>query len=105
MITLITTIHILVCVGLIAVVLLQVGRGAGLANIFGGGSSGLFTPSSGGFMAKFTAVLAVIFLITSLYLSLYTKAAVRTSSIVEKALQQQETTVPQEAPAQEIPAK
>jgi preprotein translocase subunit SecG len=104
MITLITTIHVLVCVGLIAVVLLQVGRGAGLANIFGGGSSGLFTPSSGGFMAKFTAVLAAVFLITSLYLSLYTKTA-RTSSIVEKALQQQETTVPQEAPAQEIPAK
>lgn len=103
MITLITIVHVLVCFGLIAIVLLQVGKGAGLANIFGGGSSGLFTPSSGGFMAKFTAVLAVMFLITSLYLSLVTRT-VRTSSTIEKVLNQQETTVPQEAPAQEIPA-
>lgn len=87
MILAITITHIIVCLGLIAIVLLQAGKGAGLANIFGGGSSGLFTPSAGGPIAKVTAVLAVLFLITSLYLSLYTKT-VRPSSIIEKALQQ-----------------
>ena len=98
MITLITTIHVLVCFGLIAIILLQVGRGAGLANIFGGGSSGLFTPSAGGPIAKLTAVLAAIFLITSLYLSLSTQTK-KPSSLIEKALNQKETTVPQQTPA------
>lgn len=99
MITLITTIHVLVCVGLIAIILLQVGKGAGLANIFGGGSSGLFAPSAGGPIAKLTAVLAAMFLITSLYLSLSTKTQ-KPSSLIEKALTQEEATAPQAIPAE-----
>ncbi len=87
------------CFGLIAIILLQVGRGAGLANIFGGGSSGLFAPSAGGPIAKLTAVLAAIFLITSLYLSLSTRTR-RPSSLIEKALTQEETTAPQEFPTE-----
>lgn len=100
MITFITVIHIVASLGLIAIVLLQAGKGAGLANIFGGGSSGMFTPSSGGPLAKITAGLAVLFLITSLYLSLSTKT-VRRSSIIEKVATQEETAPPQEIPAQE----
>lgn len=99
MLMFITVIHIVVSLGLIAIVLLQVGKGAGLANIFGGGSSGLFTPSAGGPIAKITAGLAVLFLITSLYLSLSTKTA-RRSSILEKVM----TTEENAAPQQEIPA-
>ncbi len=95
MMTFITIIHIVTSLGLIAIVLLQAGKGAGLANIFGGGSSGMFTPSSGGPMAKITAGLAVLFLITSLYLSLSTKT-VKPSSILEKIITQEETAVPQE---------
>jgi preprotein translocase subunit SecG len=104
--TLIITIHVLVCLGLIAIILLQAGRGAGLANIFGGGSSGLFTPSTGGPIAKLTAVLAAIFLITSLYLSLSTKTA-RPSSLIQKTLSQEETAAPQETPAspESLPAE
>ncbi len=100
MITFITVIHIVASLGLIAIVLLQAGKGAGLANIFGGGSSGMFMPSSGGPLAKITAGLAVLFLITSLYLSLSTKT-VRRSSIIEKVTTQEETAPPQEIPAQE----
>lgn len=102
MIMLITIIHIVASLALIAIVLLQAGKGAGLANIFGGGSSGLFTPSSGGPIAKITAGLAVLFLITSLYLSLYTRTA-RQSSILDKIITQEETAAPQETPAQEQP--
>jgi len=110
MITLITIVHIAVSIGLIAIVLLQAGKGAGLANIFGGGSSGLFTPSSGGPIAKITAGLAVLFLITSLYLSLTTGPAKR-SSLLEKIVTPEQTqtspnTVQEEIPApQEIPSE
>jgi len=102
MIMLITIIHIIASVALIAIVLLQAGKGAGLSNIFGGGSSGLFTPSSGGPIAKITAGLAVLFLITSLYLSLSTRTA-RQSSILDKIITQEETAAPQETPVQEQP--
>ena len=101
MIHFIITVHILASLSLIAIILFQAGKGAGMANIFGGGgSSGLFTPSSGGFMAKFTAVIAVIFLISSLLLSFSSKAP-ETSSILQKAISQEEDTSPVEAPLSE----
>jgi preprotein translocase subunit SecG len=95
--TLVTVIHVMVCFGLIAIILLQAGRGAGLANIFGGGSSGLFTPSTGGFIAKLTAVLATLFLVTSLYLSLLVDTN-KPSSAVQRAILEEETeaTAPQQ---------
>jgi len=99
MIGLILTLHVVVCFALIAIILFQVGRGAGLANIFGGGSSGLFTPSSGGFLSKLTAVLAALFLISSLYLSLSAKGRL-SRSIVEKALNEEEPITPVEKPLQ-----
>ncbi len=112
MIMLITVVHVIVSVALIAIVLLGAGKGAGLANIFGGGSSGLFTPSSGGPIAKITAGLAVLFLITSLYLSLSTRTANRSSSLLEKIVTQEQNqgnsnpvqekpAAPQETPLQE----
>lgn len=87
---LVTVIHIIACLGLIAIILFQAGKGAGLANIFGGGSSGLFTPSTGGFMAKLTAVLATLFLITSLYLSLLVGIN-KPSSAIQRAIMEEET--------------
>jgi preprotein translocase subunit SecG len=65
-------IHILVCIGLVLVVLLQAGKGAGLGNIFGGGGSDqLFSaPSGSAFVRKLTTIMALIFLFTSVTLTL-----------------------------------
>src|SRR5260221_5193243 len=68
-------IHILVCVGLILVVLFQAGKGAGLGNLFGGGGGGdqLFSaPSGTAFIKKVTTGMAVVFIITSVMLTLLT---------------------------------
>ncbi len=65
------SIHVAACVLLILVVLLQAGRGAGLAVFGGGGSDALFTaPTTTGFMKQLTAVLAGTFAFTSLFLAL-----------------------------------
>jgi preprotein translocase subunit SecG len=67
--------HIVVCVGLILVVLFQAGKGAGLGNLFGGGGGGdqLFSaPSGTAFIKKVTTGMAVIFIITSVMLTLLT---------------------------------
>lgn len=66
--TLITIIHYLVCLFLIVVILLQAGKGADIGAAFGaGGSQTLFGPRGAAtFLSKMTAVVAVIFLGTSL---------------------------------------
>ncbi len=66
-------IHILVCVGLIVVVLLQADKGEGLAGAFGGGASSTVfgERGAGGFMSKLTTGMAVVFMITSLVIAVY----------------------------------
>ncbi|MFA6093707.1 MAG: preprotein translocase subunit SecG [Elusimicrobiota bacterium] len=64
------SVHIGVCLLLILIVLLQAGRGAGLA-VFGSSGDAVFaTPSGSSFLKKFTAVLAGTFAVTSLMLTL-----------------------------------
>ncbi len=74
MYTLVLIIHIIVCVGLIMIVLLQAGKGQGIAGLFGGGGSDqLFSAPSGlAFVKKVTVAMAVIFVLTSLTLTVMT---------------------------------
>src|SRR5882672_7717702 len=67
-------VHIIVCVGLILVVLFQAGKGAGLGNLFGGGGGDqLFSaPSGSAFIRKLTTGMAIVFVITSLSLTILT---------------------------------
>jgi preprotein translocase subunit SecG len=69
--TFVTVIHVLLCVILIFVILLQPGKDAGMGAAFGGGAA---TSAFGGrgavtFLSKLTAACAVFFFITSLGLS------------------------------------
>ena len=70
MYTILMSIHIIACLGMILFVLLQTGRGAGLSMFGGGGDSLINTPSGSSFMKKFTAGLAATFAVTSLILTL-----------------------------------
>ncbi len=64
--TLILTLHIIVCVLLVILVLLQSGK-EGMGVIFGGGNTSVFgSGGAGGILAKLTTLMAVIFVITSL---------------------------------------
>ncbi|MDR2819380.1 MAG: preprotein translocase subunit SecG [Desulfovibrio sp.] len=64
--TLILTLHIIVCVLLVILILLQAGK-EGMGVIFGGGNTSVFGSSgAGGILVKLTTLMAVIFVITSL---------------------------------------
>lgn len=66
MTTLIITVHVLACVAVIILVLLQSGK-EGMGVIFGGGSQSVFgSTGAGGLLVKLTALFGAIFLITSL---------------------------------------
>ena len=63
-------VHVLVCMALILIILLQTGKGAGMGAAFGGASSTLFGATGRAtFLTKITIAAAVIFGITSLGLS------------------------------------
>jgi preprotein translocase subunit SecG len=72
MITLITVVHILVCLFLIIVVLLQSGKSGDIAAAFGGmGSQTAFGPRGAATaLSKATTWSAVIFMVTSITLSI-----------------------------------
>ena len=67
----ISLIHILVCVLLILIVLLQTSKGADIGAAFGGGSSQTLFGSAGpgGFLTKITTGVAIVFMITSIGLA------------------------------------
>lgn len=67
-----TTVHVIVCVFLIVVVLLQSGKAADLAGAFGGmGSQTAFGPrGSATLLSKATTISAIIFMLTSISLSI-----------------------------------
>src|SRR4051795_3728347 len=86
--TLLTIVHVLVCLFLIVVVLLQSGKAADLAGAFGGmGSQTAFGPrGSATLLSKATTLSAILFMVTSLSLSiLATRNAGLGTSVLESA--------------------
>jgi preprotein translocase subunit SecG len=87
MIILITIVHVIVCLFLIVVVLLQSGKAADLAGAFGGmGSQTVFGPrGSANALSKATTVAAALFMVTSMSLSIYATRGGRAPSLLDKA--------------------
>lgn len=113
-IILLTIVHVLVCLFLIIVVLLQSGKAADLAGAFGGmGSQTAFGPrGSATLLSKATTISAIVFMLTSMSLSIFaTRGAGGGSSLDvkgKKALTQPKigvTPQPTPAPAPAAPKK
>ncbi|MCH8890377.1 MAG: preprotein translocase subunit SecG [Myxococcales bacterium] len=78
MISALIVLHVIACFFLIAVVLLQRGKGAEMGAVFGGGASSTVFGSrgAGNFLTLLTKICAAVFMLTSLSLSyLYTEQA------------------------------
>ena len=98
-----TLLHVLIAALLVVVILLQSGRGGGLAGTFGGGSMGTMLGVRGTvtFLTKATVVLAAAFMISCvLHASISHKANPERSSAVQRELEHKGTPVlPFRAPA------
>ncbi len=105
MTTVITIIHVLVALSLVLVVLLQGGKGADMGAAFGGASQTIFGSSGAAtFLGRLTAAAAIIFMITSLSLTVIGSSkvgSVMPESAKPKAAMPQEAkpALPQETPA------
>jgi preprotein translocase subunit SecG len=81
-----TVVQILVAVGLIALVLLQQGKGADAGAAFGSGGSGTIFGSRGAasFLSRATAVLAAAFFFNSIALAYISGQSVERESVTER---------------------
>jgi preprotein translocase subunit SecG len=89
MVILITIVHVIVCVFLAVVVLLQSGKAADLAGAFGGmGSQTVFGPrGSATVLSKATTIAAALFMVTSMTLSiLSTRSGKASPAIFQKVV-------------------
>jgi preprotein translocase subunit SecG len=94
----ITILHILVCIALVLIVLLQAGKGAEMGAAFGGASQTIFGSSGAmGFLTKLTTVAAVIFMITSLLLAFGSSR--RASTVMKERPVQSVPAEPEKVPA------
>lgn len=100
--TAILTLHVIVCIILVMLVLLQAGR-EGMGVIFGGGgnSSVFGSAGAGGILVKLTTFLAVVFICTSLGYNIMTSSS---NKKVESVLDVQFEEVPAAPAAPAAPA-
>jgi preprotein translocase subunit SecG len=104
--TLVLVIHVVACMALIAIVLLQTGRGAEMGAAFGGSSQTLFGSSGGStFLGKLTTAAAIVFMITCLGLT-YFSAKPEGKSVMEKVKveEKQSPVIPEAKPVKETPS-
>ncbi len=97
----ITVVHILACLFLIVIVLLQTGKGAEMGAVFGGASSTVFGSSgAGNFLTRLTTGVAILFMCTSLGLTYFSSRS-GTATIFDDAPQ---VSVPALPEADQAPA-
>ena len=88
--TVLLVVHLIVAIFLVAVILLQRSTGGALDGLGGGsGASNFLTArgnrGKGNFLTRMTAILATIFIITSISLSIYHKGNENTSNSILEA--------------------
>jgi preprotein translocase subunit SecG len=90
-------VHVLAAIGLIGLVLIQHGKGADAGASFGGGASNSFFGSAGAanFLTRSTAILAAVFMLTSLALAWQARQLVNADADLLPALEKIQQEVPE----------
>ena len=96
--TLVLVIHVLAALALVGLILLQHGKGADVGAAFGSGASGSVFGASGSanFLSRTTAIIAVVFFVTSLGLTYFSTRKTEHKGVMA---------APPAAPAQSLPAQ
>jgi len=92
--------YVLTAVLLVALILLQQGKGSDIGSAFGGGTSNtMFGPNSSlSPLAKITAFLSLFFLILSFYLTFQSRTLDKELTLEEEIIKPQEGIVPDSLP-------
>ena len=101
--TLVLIVHVIVCIALILIILLQTGKGADIGAAFGGGSSQTVFGSGGAttFLSKVTIGAAVVFMVTSIVLTYFSGkgvSSIERSIVTERSVPDSSSAVPAQPP-------
>ncbi len=99
MISLIIIIHVVICILLIGIILIQAGRGGGLVDSFSGVES-MFGTKTNTFLTRTTTVLSIVFFITCLSLAIL---SARQSRSLMRGIRTTKPETQQPSPKPEIP--
>ncbi|WP_333651108.1 preprotein translocase subunit SecG [Candidatus Binatus sp.] len=106
MVSIVVSIHVIVCVAMCIIILLQQGKGAEVGAVFGGSSQTVFGASgAGNALTKATWGLATIFFASSIFLALASARRV-TGSIFDRSSAPVSSVMPasKQAPKNALPA-
>ncbi|MFO1408713.1 MAG: preprotein translocase subunit SecG [Steroidobacteraceae bacterium] len=105
--TLAVVVHVLIAVGIVALVLLQRGKGADAGAGFGAGASGTVFGARGSanFLSRTTAVLATLFFVSSLVLSYLFSHGPVSTSVMDRVAAGQAAPATSNAPAAPSPVQ
>ena len=83
--SILVSVDVFIAAGLIGLILMQQGKGAGMGAAFGSGASGTVFGSrgSGSFMTKMTSVLAILFFLNSIFLAYIASNRTDAQSVVD----------------------
>ncbi len=103
--SLILVVHVVVAVALIALVLLQQGKGADAGAAFGSGASSTMFGSQGSasFLSRTTAILATAFFVTSLVLAYLSTQTTVPKSVVERVQMEKPVELPKTSGPSDVP--
>ncbi len=90
----ILTLNIILAILLVAIILLQKSEGGALG-IGVSQDSFISSRAAGGILTKITAIIATLFIITSVLLTIMTKEEFSSSSVLEKVEEKEDTSEPQ----------
>ena len=95
--TIILLVHVLAALGIVGLVLVQHGKGADMGAAFGSGASGSLFGATGSanFLSRTTAILAVVFFVTSLSLAYIASNKPKTTGgVMQNAVESLSVTAP-----------
>lgn len=97
--------HVLLCLFLVTVVLLQPGKGGDVGSAFGGGGgSTIFGPRGPtNVLQQATSVTAVLFMVTSITLALYSNRTMLADADVSGEIERLQEKVPSDEKPAELP--
>jgi preprotein translocase subunit SecG len=87
-------INVILAILLVGIILLQKSEGGALG-IGASQESFISSRSAGNFLTKATAIIATLFIITSISLTIISKPEISTTSVLEKVKEKQDSSEPQ----------
>ena len=106
--TIILLVHVLAALGIVGLVLVQHGKGADMGAAFGSGASGSLFGATGSanFLSRTTAILAVVFSVTSLSLAYIASNKPKTTGgVMQNAVESLSVTAPPATGAEKAESK